>query len=607
MEATRMGFGPRNLSRLHNVPLCLKTNLSLFPRRWLRKHTLSLKPETRHHLVCVRATMSSDDLERTRPLAHFSPTIWGDHFLSVPLDLAVFDELEREIETTKPLARDMLMSSHRSDKEKIRLIHLLISLGISYHFDKEIQEILNHSFTKLDDILVRENDLETISIMFEVFRLYGHKMSCDAFDRFRGKDGRFKECLAIDVRGMLQLFQVAHLGTPFEDIMDEALSFTRNHLESLAGGNVSSDIPHLIKHIKNALYIPRYHNTPVLVAREYISYYEQEEGHDEILLKLAKLNFNFCQLHYIQELKILTKWWKDLDLGSRLPYVRDRLVESHLVSLGPYFEPQYSLGRIIVAKINMIVVVVDDTYDVYATLAEVTALTECLQKWSVGASDKLPDYLQIVLENVFQVMGDIEREMRPKGRSYGVKQVVEKTKILAKSYEEIAKWARTGHVVTFDEYMKVGLKTGAMGDFAAYSFIGMEDINEKEAFDWLNSEPLVIKTLSLIFRLANDVGTYETEMRRGEVANGLNCYMKQHGVTKEEASQELRKMYREYYKVVMEEFINTHDHVPRQVLLRCLNIARLFDVFYREGDGYSDPKGKIEHFMTSLYVHPIPL
>lgn len=70
------------------------------------------------------------------------------------------------------------MSSHSSDKEKIRLIHLLISLGISYHFDKEIQEILNHSFTKLDDILVGENDLETISIMFEVFRLYGHKMSC---------------------------------------------------------------------------------------------------------------------------------------------------------------------------------------------------------------------------------------------------------------------------------------------------------------------------------------------------------------------------------------------------------------------------------------------
>lgn len=96
-------------------------------------------------------------------------------------------------------------------------------------------------------------------------------------------------------------------------------------------------------------------------------------------------------------------------------------------------------------------------------------------------------------------------------------------------------------------------------------------------------------------------------MNRGEVANGLNCYMKQYGVTKEEASRELRKMYNGNKKVVMEEFMNSHDHVARQVLLRCLNFARLMDVFYTEGDGYTEPKGKIEHFMTSLYVHPIPI
>jgi len=35
--------------------------------------------------------------------------------------------------------------------------------------------------------------------------------------------------------------------------------------------------------------------------------------------------------------------------------------------------------------------------------------------------------------------------------------------------------------------------------------------------------------------------------------------MKQYGVTKAEASQELRKMYSDNKKVVMEEFMNTHD------------------------------------------------
>ncbi|KAF3575856.1 hypothetical protein DY000_02030589, partial [Brassica cretica] len=325
---------------------------------------------------------TGDDLKSSRPLKPFSPSFWGDHFLSVPLNGDEFDELEKEIKFMKPLVRDMLMSSHSSDKERIRLIQLLISLGNSYHFGKEIEEIINLSFPKLDNIIAGEDDLETISIIFEVFRLYGHNMSCDAFDRFRGEDSRFKETLARDVRGMLQLFQVAHLGTPSEDIMDEALSFTRNHLESLDGHNASSAIaPHLFKHIQNALYISRYGNIEVLVAREYISYYEQDESHNEIILKFAKLNFNFCQFLCIQELKTLTRWWKDLDLASKLPHIRDRVVECHFMSLGAYFEQQYSLGRIIVAKITMIVVVVDDTYDAYATLTEAIALTECLQRY----------------------------------------------------------------------------------------------------------------------------------------------------------------------------------------------------------------------------------
>jgi hypothetical protein len=49
-----------------------------------------------------------------------------------------------------------------------------------------------------------------------------------------------------------------------------------------------------------------------------------------------------------------------------------------------------------------------------------------MTRWSIEVSDKLPDYLRIVLGSLFDVMGEIEREMRPLGRLYRVKQVVEK-------------------------------------------------------------------------------------------------------------------------------------------------------------------------------------
>lgn len=96
-------------------------------------------------------------------------------------------------------------------------------------------------------------------------------------------------------------------------------------------------------------------------------------------------------------------------------------------------------------------------------------------------------------------------------------------------------------------------------------------------------------------------------MSKGEVVNGVNCYMKQHGVTKEEAVEELSKMIRDNYKIVMEELLTTID-VPRPVLMRCLNITRLIDVFCKDGtDEYSNPHGNLKDLITSLFIYPIPV
>jgi len=72
----------------------------------------------------------------------------------------------------------MLMSSHKTDKERICLIHLFICLGTSHYLENEIEEILDQAFRKLDRLMADEDDLETTAIIFEVFRLYGHQISC---------------------------------------------------------------------------------------------------------------------------------------------------------------------------------------------------------------------------------------------------------------------------------------------------------------------------------------------------------------------------------------------------------------------------------------------
>lgn len=112
------------------------------------------------------------------------------------------------------------------------------------------------------------------------------------------------DSLTKNAKGMLSLYEAAHLRTTRDYIMDEALSFTTRHLESLAG----QASPQLSRLIHSALGLSQHWNMEILVAMEYIAFYEQEEDHDETLLKFSKLNFKLLQLLYLKEIKMVTKY-----------------------------------------------------------------------------------------------------------------------------------------------------------------------------------------------------------------------------------------------------------------------------------------------------------
>lgn len=88
--------------------------------------------------------------------------------------------VEKEIEMLKLNVKEVLMSESQTmdgEKKKVLLIYLLVSLGLAYQFEDEINENLLQSFKKIEDMLAGENDLYTVSILFWVFRTYGHNMS----------------------------------------------------------------------------------------------------------------------------------------------------------------------------------------------------------------------------------------------------------------------------------------------------------------------------------------------------------------------------------------------------------------------------------------------
>lgn len=75
-----------------------------------------------------------------------------------------------------------------------------------------------------------------------------------------------------------------------------------------------------------------------------------------------------------------SRWWTNFNFKEKLPFARDRWVECYFWGLGLYFEPQYALARTILTKVFSLMIVLDDIYDVYGTLEEVTLFTDAIDR-----------------------------------------------------------------------------------------------------------------------------------------------------------------------------------------------------------------------------------
>ncbi|KAF5936531.1 hypothetical protein HYC85_027660, partial [Camellia sinensis] len=240
----------------------------------------------------------------------------------------------------------------------------------------------------------------------------------DVFNKFRDSNGQFKETVSNDVKGMLSLYEATYLKICGEGFLDEAHAFTIAQLESLVGGpHLSSDLSEQVMH---ALKQSIHRGFPRLEAKHFISFYEKDASRNETLLRLAKLDFNQLQLSHREELCHISRWWKELDLISKVPYARDRAVECFFWSTCAYYEPQHSVGRAVLTKIMLLLSVTDDTYDAYGTYDELKLYTNAVQRWELSAMDELPDYMKALYRALLNVYDEVERDLAKQGRAYGV-------------------------------------------------------------------------------------------------------------------------------------------------------------------------------------------
>nr|UXF47965.1 terpene synthase 3A [Daphne genkwa] len=541
---------------------------------------------------------SSDAAAASRRDANYHPTVWGDYFLNHSSKfLETNENIREEHEKLGLEVRGLLVDEKMDHSNKIKLIDDIIRLGVDYHFESEI----NAELMKLRDHHHHlKFDLCTTSIWFRLLRAHGFSVPSDVFTKFKNTNGEFE---SDDARSWWCLYEATHLRTPEESILEEALKVSRKKLEALLP-QLSFPLSDCVRH---ALHIPYYRNVPRLVARQYIPLYDAEAAKIESLARFAKIDFNMLQALHQSELKEVSRWWKDFDFATKLPYARDRISEGYYWIMGAHHEPKFSLSRKFLTKIIGITSLIDDTYDVYGNLEEVTKFTEAVERWDMEAVNDLPQYMQVIYTGLLGMYEEFKDDLiNAGGRDFALYYAIEVMKEIVRSYQKEAEFFHTGYTPGFDEYMENSIISGGYKMFIILEVITRGEYSLKETLDWALTVPEMVKSSSLIARFVDDIQTYKAEEERGEDVSAVRCYMKEHGVSEEEACEKMREMIEVEWKKLNKETQETNE-VTTPAVLPSLNFTRVLEVMYDEGDGYSNSQGVTKDRITALLRNPIDL
>ncbi|CAM0902213.1 unnamed protein product [Alopecurus aequalis] len=520
----------------------------------------------------------------------FHPCLWDDFFVTFqPPLLAKRAEMQERAGVLMEQVRKMMKDSNEIPK----ILHLILTLerlSLDYHYENEIKQLLDVVSNSYYD----ENDLQLVSNRFYLLRKYRYDVSSDVFRNFQDEEGKFVNS---DTKAMLSLYNAAQLRIHGEEVLDEAITFTRRYLLSQLKCLESP----FAEEVSSVLVTPLFKRVGIIEARNYIPCYEKESTRNDAILELAKLNFNLLQFHFCEELKEATVWWRKLNAKSNLSFVRDRVVETYYWMNGASCKPEYSFGRVIATKITCFITIIDDIFDTYGSTEESMQLAAAIDRWDESAIDLLPEYMQEFYLYLLETCNSFGDDLGP-DKSYRVFYLKEAMKQLVRAFSEEIKW-RDGNIVpTVSEHLKVSMISSGNVMVACALFVGMDEPT-LETFKWVLSDSRLMNSLGMFVRLTNDVVSTKREQTGEHIASTVQCYMKEYGTTREVACSKLKELIEDSWKDMLTEFL-APTNLPLVVPHMILNLSKASDNMYKYTDAFTT-SDTIKDMISKLFVEPM--
>ncbi|KAL4595818.1 hypothetical protein ACB092_12G119200 [Castanea dentata] len=537
-----------------------------------------------------------------RRSANYQPSIWDYDYIQSLRNKYVGETCTGQSNMLKEHVR-MMIHKVVDPLEQLELIDILQRLGLSRHFKGEMKRILEGLYhnDQSGDTWRKEN-LYATTLKFRLLRQHGYNISQGVFNIFKDKRGKFKACLCEETKGILSLYEASFLLTESENMLEELRNFATEHLQEYVKQNKDKTLSAMVTY---ALEIPLHWRIIKFETRWFIDIYRSREDMNPILLKLAEMDFNMVQAIHQEELKQVSRWWKNTRLGENLTFARDRLTELFFWSVGMIYQPQFGCQRINLTKLGVLIVTVDDVYDVYGTLDELELFTDAIDRWEINAMDQLPDYMKICFLILYNFVNEMAFDPLKEQGFHIIRYLKKAWSDLCKSYLLEAKWYHNGYIPSLAEYLENAWISVSTPVILMHAYFMVTNPITKEALDCLEEYPKIFYWSSMILRLTDDLGTSTSELKRGDVPKSIQCYMNETGASEKDAREYVKSLISIAWKKVNEERVASSPFCQTFIEIT-MNLARMGHFMYQYGDGFGVADQKTKDSVLSLLIQPIP-
>ncbi|XP_023876737.2 (E,E)-alpha-farnesene synthase isoform X1 [Quercus suber] len=523
--------------------------------------------DCKKQLQSVQKTSSSEmkpqanDIVHERRSANYKPNIWNYDYLQSLSSIYDGQEYERRVQKLKEDVR-IIFANAVDSVATFELIDSVNKLGLASHFDMEIKEALDTIASTKKKISSPEEDLYTTALCFRLFRQHGYEVSQDMFRGFMDEKTGF-------IKEMLELLEASQLGLEGENILDVARDFSTATLKE----SISSLDSDLAKQVVHVLKLPSQRRVQWFDVKWHINSYEKDIRMNSSLLELAKLHFDIVQAIHQKDLRESSRWWRNLGLTKNLSFARDRLAESFMCSVGLAFEPEYTCFRKWLTKVIILILIIDDVYDVDGILEELKHFTNAVNRWDVSETQQLPECMKTCFLALYNTTNEIANEIqKEKGTWNQVLPHLKKgwTDFCNALFVE-AKWYNMGYTPSLQEYLSNG---------------------------WISSTaPLLL--VHEFFSMG-----HEAERARGDVPSSILCYMREADVSEEIAQKHIKDMINKSWEKINGQCFNQLPMLQSFVNI-ATNNARVAHSLYQYGDGFGVQDRDTWKNIVSLLVEPL--